>query len=99
MTGNETQVKIRGRALAIAVDGLGELEITAIADQVEKKTDELEKKTQIADTSKLFLLAAFNFAAELYNLKHRSETNREADTRKIDELVDKLENSLNKQLF
>lgn len=99
MTGNETQVKIKGRFLTPSVDGLGPLEVTTIANQVEKKIEEIEKKTQIPDTSKLALMAAFEFATELYNLKQKSETTQEADSRKIEELVEKLESSLDKQLF
>ena len=99
MTGNETQVTIKGRSLTLSVDGLGPLEITTIANQVVKKIEEIEEKTQIPDTSKLALLAAFDFATDLYNLKQKSETSREADLRKIEELVEKLESSLDKQLF
>lgn len=99
MTGNEIQVKIKGRNLTLSVDGLGPLEISTIADQVGKKIDEIEEKTKIPDNSKLALMAAFAFATELYNLKQRSETSKEADSREIEELVEKLENSLDKQLF
>lgn len=101
MTGNDVlPIKIKGRILTPSVDGLGPLEMTTIANQVEKKIEEIETKTQIADTSKLALLAAFAFATELYNLKQKSEVTKEADSRKIDELVEKLESSLNKpQLF
>jgi len=99
MTANEHPVKIKNRTFIPSVDGLGALEISTIANQVEKKIDEIEKKTEIADTSKLALMAAFEFATDLYNLKLRSETALEADSRKIDELVEKLESSLDKQLF
>lgn len=99
MTGKETQVKIKGRALTLSVDGLGPLEISAIAGQVEKKIDNIEEKTQIPDNSKLALMAAFEFATELYNLKQKSETANEADSRKIDELAGKLECALDKELF
>ena len=99
MTGNETQVTIKGRSLTLSVDGLGPLEITTIANQVVKKIEEIEEKTQIPDTSKLALLAAFEFATDLYNLKQKSETSLEADSRKLDELVEKLESSQDKQLF
>ena len=99
MTGNETQVTIKGRSLTLSVDGLGPLEIMTIANQVVKKIEEIEEKTQIPDTSKLALLAAFEFATDLYNLKQKSETSLEADSRKLDELVEKLESSQDKQLF
>jgi len=99
MTGNETQVKIKGRVVSLAVDGLGPLEITSIAGQVEKKINDIEQETQIPDNSKLALLAAFSFATELYSLKQKSEDTGEADSKKLDELSAKLENALNKELF
>ena len=99
MTGNETQVKIKGRMLSLSVDGLGPLEISTIAGQVEKKIDAIEEKTQIPDNSKLALLAAFEFATELYNLKQKSANTTEADSRKIEDLVTKLESAMEKELF
>jgi len=99
MPDNEAVVKIRNRSFSIAVDGLTELEVVNIAGQVEKKMAELEERTSTADTSKLAILAALEFATELYNLKQRDENTKEADSRKIDELLIKLENSLDKKLF
>ena len=99
MTGKDTQVKIKGRVLTFSVDGLGPLEIASIAGQVEKKIDDIEAATKIPDNSKLALMAAFGFAAELYNLRQKSETSTEADSRKIEELAGKLESALDKKLF
>jgi len=94
MASNETAIKIRNRSFSVAIDGLTEIEIASIAGQVEKKMLELEESTKTADTSKLAVLAALDFAAELYNLKQRSESLRAADSRKVDELIEKLEISL-----
>ena len=99
MTGNETQIKIKGRAIMVAVAGLGPLEISNIAGQVEKKIDEIEAKTSIPDTGRLALLAAFEFATELHNLKQHAEASKEADSRTIDELIAKLEGAMEKELF
>jgi len=99
MQNNEATVKIRGRYISMAVDGLTELEIGNLADQVEKKMAEIEERTNTADTSKLAVMAALEFATELYNLRQKSENNNEADSKKIEELVEKLENTLDKELF
>ena len=99
MADKETQVKIKGRVLTLAVDGLGPLEISAIAGQVESKMNDIEEATNIPDNSKLALMAAFHFATELYNLKQKAEDSGEADSKKIDELSSRLENALNKELF
>lgn len=99
MTGKETQVKIKGRVLTLSVDGLGPLEIATIAGQVEEKINGIEEATQTPDTSKLALLAAFEFATDLYNLRQKSASSTEADSRKIEELAEKLESALDKELF
>ncbi|MFA6435132.1 MAG: cell division protein ZapA [Elusimicrobiales bacterium] len=99
MQNNEVVIKIKGRSLAVSVDGLTELEIANIADQVEKKMSEIEEKTNTADTSKLAVMAALEFATELYNLKQKSENNSGADSRRIEDLVAKLEGALEKPLF
>ena len=99
MQNNEFVVKIRGRVIAMSVDGMTELEITAIAEQVEKKMAAIEELTNTVDTSKLAVMAAMEFAIELHNLKQKSETTTEADSRKIEDLVTKLESAMEKELF
>ena len=85
--------------MTVAVDGLSPIEISSIAGQVEERMKRIEEKTKIVDGSKLAILAAFEFNAELYNLRQKSEVNSEADGKKIDELVEKLEKTMEKRLF
>ena len=99
MSNSETPINIRGRSLTVAVDGLTPIEISSIAGQVEERISLIEAKTKIPDTAKLATLAAFEFATELYNLKQRSEISGEADGKKIDELIEKLEKTIEKGLF
>jgi len=47
MSNNEAVITIRKRQYSMSVDGLTEMEIGGIADQVEKKMGEIEKKTNI----------------------------------------------------
>lgn len=98
MNNHEFEAKVRGRAMKFpAVDGLTELELGAIVAQVEEKINKIEEKLHIVDTSKLAILAAFDFAVELNNLKQKAETNREADSRKVDEMVASLESVLGEE--
>ncbi|MEI7482957.1 MAG: cell division protein ZapA [Elusimicrobiota bacterium] len=97
MTSNEPQVKIKGRVLNISIDSLTPLEIATISSQVEEKINDIEGKSQEADTSKLALMAAFEFAIELYTIKQTSMNVTEANSRKIDEMADKLERALHKK--
>lgn len=95
MGNNDFEAKVRGRLIKFpAVDGLTELELGGIVGQVEEKIGKIEEKLGIVDTSKLAILAAYDFAVELNNLRQRAETNREADGRKVDEMVAKLEKAL-----
>ncbi len=92
---NDFEAKIRNRVIKFpAVDGLSPIEQSTIVGQVEEKIDKIEEKLNIVDSSKLAILAAYDFAVELYNLKQRSETNREADSKKVDEMVERLERTL-----
>ncbi len=93
--GNDFEAKVRGRLMKFpAVDGMTELELGSIVAQVEEKIGRIEEKLDIVDTSKLAILAAYDFAVELHNLRQRAETNREADSRKIDEMVARLEKAV-----
>jgi cell division protein ZapA (FtsZ GTPase activity inhibitor) len=95
MSNNDFEAKVRGRVIKFpAVDGLTPIELGAIVNQVEEKLDKIEERLNIVDSSKLAILAAFDFAVELYNLRQRSETNREADSKKIDDMVSRLEKTL-----
>ncbi|MCM2267981.1 MAG: cell division protein ZapA [Elusimicrobiales bacterium] len=95
MSNNDFEVKVRGRMIKFpAVDGLTPIELGSIVNQVEEKLAQIEDKLNVVDSSKLAILAAFDFAVELYNLRQRSETNREADSKKIEEMVGRLEKTL-----
>jgi len=68
--------------------------MSTLIGQVEDKMKRIEEKTNTPDTGKLAMLAAFEFAVELYNLRQKSETNREADSKKVDDMVARLESVL-----
>lgn len=98
MASNDFEARVRGRLMKFpAVDGLTELELGGIVNQVEEKIKQIEEKLGIVDTSKLAILAAYDFAVELNNLKQRAETNREADSRKVEDMVAALEKTLGKE--
>lgn len=99
MQNNEFEVKIKNRLIKFpAVDGMSQLEMNMIVGQVEEKINKIEEKLNIVDSSKLAILAAYDFAVELYHLKQKSDTNREADTKKVDELVEKLAKTLKEEI-
>lgn len=91
----EFEAKVRNRVIKFPeVDGLSPLEMSTLVGQVAEKMDEIEKELGIVDSSKIAILAAFDFAVKLYNLRQKSETNLEADSKKLDDLMSRLENTL-----
>lgn len=95
MSNKEFDAIVRNRQIKFpVVDGLTDIEVSAIVRQVEEKIKKVEESLNIVDTSKLAILAAFDFAVELYNLRQKSETNREADSKKLEDMVARLENTL-----
>ena len=96
---HETIVKIRGRQFNIAIEGLTPIEITTLANQVEEKIKYLEDKTNTVDTSKLAVLAAMDYATELYNLRQKTDSNFQANEKKVDNMINKLKRTLDKELF
>lgn len=99
MQNNEFEAKVRGRLIKFpSVDGMSELEMSTVVGQVEEKIKQIEENLNIVDSSKLAILAAYDFAVALYHLKQRSETNREADSKKVEELVEKLSKTLEKEI-
>lgn len=96
---HETIVKIRNRQFNIAIEGLTPIEITTLANQVEEKIKYLEDKTNTVDTSKLAVLAAMDYATELYNLRQKTDSNFQANEKKVDSMINKLKRTLDKELF
>jgi len=98
MSNNDFEAKVRGRPIKFpTVDGLSELEMGTIVGQITDEMKKIEEELGIVDTSKVAIIAAYSFAARLYNLKQKSETNLEADSKKVDELVEKLEHTLEEE--
>jgi len=99
MQNNEFEAKIKNRIIKFpSVDGMSQLEMSMIVGKVEAKINKIEEKLNIVDSSKLAILAAYDFAVELYHLQQKLETNREADTKKVEEMVEKLTRTLKDEI-
>ena len=99
MQNNNYEAKVRGRLITFpAVDGLSELELGTIVGQVTDEMKKIENELNIVDTSKVAIIAAYAFATRLYLLDQKLETNREADSKKVDELVEKLTKTLKEEI-
>jgi cell division protein ZapA (FtsZ GTPase activity inhibitor) len=77
-----------------AIDGITDMEMDSIVKSVEKRMTRVSERLDIVDTSRIAIIAAFEFAAEVYTLSQRAETESGANTRRIDEMISKLESAL-----
>ena len=66
-------IEVFRRKLPVELDGLGELEVVAIARDVTEKMESIQENTKIVDSSKIAILAALEFAADLARLKEAHE--------------------------
>ena len=94
MTETRHAIKVGRMHLSVSYDGLKPPEIAQIGDLVDRKFHQIAERTGIVDSSKAAALTAFEFAAELYNLRQRTEDTGEADAKKIDEISAGLERAL-----
>lgn len=69
MADRMAQVKIKGRLINIPDEGLNPVDLNLVVEQVLKKMTDLEEETEVIDTSKVAIMTAIHFAAELFRAK------------------------------
>ncbi len=87
------QVKIKRIALDIEANGLGMVELTDLADSVEKYMLQLQEEGEI-DTLKQALMAALHFAALHYLQSQNEGGKRKEEESRVDDLIIKLKSAL-----
>ena len=91
----KVDIEIFKRRLSVEIEGLTPLEISTLAKQVSDKMGEIfNQHKNVADGSKLAILTALDFAAELSKVKDASETSRRVLEHKLDHLTELLKASL-----
>jgi len=91
----KVEIEVFRRRLTIEMEGLNPLEINALAQKVHDRMMEIsEQNNKIADSSKLAILAALHFAAELQQARDARSTEQAALERKVEELSLSLRASL-----
>ena len=99
MIENKTPVTVYRRNLIVNLEGLTQLETSALANRVTSEMEKIESETKTVDTSKLAILAALSFAADLYKLEQQSGSLRQADEKRISAMTSALNSTLGKDLF
>lgn len=91
----KVDIEICRRRLTVEMEGLTQLEIISLGQLVDAKITEVTRANdKVADTSKLAILAALEFAAELTQLKDTHETTKRMAELKIAELAHELRGAL-----
>ena len=93
MANDIIQVEIRKIPLDVEIQGLGGVEITNLAAEVDKKMAEIRENGEI-DTLKQALLAALYFAAQAYVQGENEGGRRKEEETRVDGLIAKLKSSL-----
>ena len=92
--GRPTPVTIYGRTYHLRGDGDPEY-LLELAEQVDRKMREVAETTGTADTAKVAILAALNFADECFQARHPSDSGRSgADEERLVRLVSLLDEAL-----
>lgn len=87
----KVSLQIYGREFEVEAEGLSPLELYALAEEITARMKEICEQSKIADSSKLAILAALNYAEELSRLKKQVEGSKETDHRKVEEMILTLE--------
>jgi len=91
----KVEIEIFHRRLTVEMEGLTPMEINSLAQKVSERMNEVhDNNRKIADSSKLAILTALEFAAENYRLKEATATDRLVLERKLDELSLSLQSAL-----
>ena len=92
---DKVEITIYRRNLTVEIEGFTPMEIASLAQKVEEKIQEkADHNPKVADSGKLAILAALDFAAQLYQLSQRLDTEQRATDHKLEELTLALQSAL-----
>ncbi len=90
------QVEIKKIPLEVANSGLGGMELTELAAQVETYMAQIQNEGEV-DTLKQALYAALHFASQAYLKSQNEGGKRQEELNRVDELILKLKSAQNIQ--
>ena len=94
MINEKVEIDVYGRKLNIEIEGLTQLEIHSLAQELTDKMEKIAKESEIVDSSKLAILTALETLAEMARLRSQQEVHRNAQERAMDHMILQLESSL-----
>jgi cell division protein ZapA (FtsZ GTPase activity inhibitor) len=91
----KVEIVIASRRLVVEMEGMIPMEISALAQKVSDRLTELQGQNKtVADTSKIALLVALSFAAELERERAAHRTTQQLLEKKAGQLSQSLRESL-----
>jgi cell division protein ZapA (FtsZ GTPase activity inhibitor) len=91
----KVDIEVFRRKLTVEIEGMTPIEINAIAQKVSEKMEDIaHQNTKIADSSKLAILAALDFAIQHSKLQEAQDTQQRALEHKVEELTMLLQSAL-----
>jgi len=91
----KVEVQIGTRRLVVEMEGLTPIEINALAQKVSERVVDLQSQNnKVADTSKIALLVALSFAAELDKERQGHDLTKRLLDNKAESLSESLRDSL-----
>lgn len=91
----KVEVQIGNRRLVVEMEGFIAMEISALAQKVSERMAELQSvHKNVADTSKIALLTALSFAADLEKERSAHDTTKRILESKAEFLIQSLKESL-----
>lgn len=94
MMNEKVDIQIGTRRLTIEIEGLTPIEINALAQRVSERLAEVQSNSKMADTSKIALLVALSYAAELDKERSAHDLTKRLLENKAEALSESLRDSL-----
>lgn len=95
MNRDKADIEVAGCKLkGVEMEGLSELEIVAVAREVDERMARLAKEQAIVDSRKLAIMAALEFAADLQRLQATSKNQETVSEGRLDSMIATLERAM-----
>ena len=94
MINEKVEIDVYGRKLTVEIEGLTQLEITSLAQNLSDKMKQIAKESEIVDSSKLAILTALETLAERARINTQEDNMRRAEERMLEHMIAGLQNAL-----
>lgn len=96
MINEKMDIVVYGRKLTVEMEGITEIELSALASELTARMEAIAKESQIVDSSKLAILTALECLAELSRLKGQADILKRVDEQSVEKMIVSLQNTLGK---